>query len=155
MIAAALPSRIRREQLQPGEVLCSYCTARCCRYFALGIDTPTTVEDFDHIRWYLLHGRTAVFVDGGNWFLLVYADCQALQPNNMCGAYDSRPRICQSYSTENCEYEDDGVYDQFFETAQQVREYMQALFPEERLRRFSTAPPAPAEVKLPLIVAGV
>jgi len=32
---------VKRDQLKPGEVLCSYCTALCCRYFSVPIDTPT------------------------------------------------------------------------------------------------------------------
>ena len=29
-----------RDQLKPNEVLCDYCVAKCCRYFALPIETP-------------------------------------------------------------------------------------------------------------------
>jgi uncharacterized protein len=36
-----------REKLKPGECLCSYCTAKCCRYFALPIEEPTTWKEFD------------------------------------------------------------------------------------------------------------
>src|SRR5262249_5672323 len=43
---------IRRDQLPPGEVLCTYCTGLCCRYFTVSLDTPTTWTDFDNIRWY-------------------------------------------------------------------------------------------------------
>ena len=32
--------KIRREELPPGKVLCEYCTAKCCHYFALPIETP-------------------------------------------------------------------------------------------------------------------
>ena len=52
-----------RANLPAGEVLCKYCTAKCCRYFALPIDTPTTWHDFDNLRWYLAHGRCAIFVE--------------------------------------------------------------------------------------------
>ena len=55
--------RIDRDELPEGEVLCEYCTAKCCRYFALPIETPTTKEDFEFIRWYLLHERATVFTD--------------------------------------------------------------------------------------------
>ena len=41
---------------------CHDCTAKCCKYFALQIDTPTTPKDHDHIRWYLLHEHIAVWV---------------------------------------------------------------------------------------------
>ena len=48
-------SQFRREDLKPGECLCTYCTAKCCRYFALGMDQPTAWRDFDHMRWFLTH----------------------------------------------------------------------------------------------------
>ena len=52
-----------REDLQPDEVLCDYCPAKCCRYFALPIETPTSRKDFEFIRWYLLHDRATVFTE--------------------------------------------------------------------------------------------
>ena len=47
----------RREELTPGECLCDHCTGRCCRYFSLPIDNPTTWNDYDAIRWYLATAR--------------------------------------------------------------------------------------------------
>jgi Fe-S-cluster containining protein len=121
--------KVRRADLKPGEVLCTYCTARCCRYFALPIETPTTWGDFDHMRWYIMHGRTAIFVDGGTWFLLVFGDCQNLLEDNRCGIYHTRPEICGAYSTDNCEYDNDGCYDKFFESPDQIWEYAEAVLP--------------------------
>ena len=121
--------KVRREDLKPGEILCQYCTARCCRYFALPIDTPTTWADFDYMRWYIMHGKTAVFVDDNVWYLLVYGDCENLQADNMCGIYHTRPQICRDYSTDNCEYDNDGCYDKYFESSDQVWEYAEAILP--------------------------
>lgn len=138
--------KVKREDLAAGEVLCDYCTARCCRYFALPIDTPKTWEDFDHMRWYIMHGRSAIFVDDGTWFLMVYGDCKHLQPDNLCGVYETRPQICRTYSTDNCEYDNDGCYDKFFEAPEQIREYAHAVLPPRPKRR------TPAETRLPLAV---
>ncbi len=81
-ILDASPSRCnktRREDLKPGECLCTYCTAKCCRYFALPIDKPTTWRDFDHMRWFLLHEKASVFVEEGDWYLLSHnVDASAL-----------------------------------------------------------------------------
>ena len=44
----------------------------------------------------------------------------------------TRPQICRDYSTDNCEYEDDWVYEQYFETPEQVEEYMEAVLPPKR-----------------------
>lgn len=133
--------KFRRKDLKPGEVLCAYCTARCCRYFALPLDTPTTWSDFDHMRWFIMHGRTAVFVDDGTWYLLVYGDCKHLLPNNFCGFYEDRPQICRDYTTDACEFDDDGVYDHYFETAEQVVEYVEATLNYEDLTNIRSPEP--------------
>ena len=118
---------VRREDLGPGENLCDYCTAKCCRYFALSIDTPRTAADFDYLRWYLLHDRASLFVEGETWYLLVHTVCKHLQKDNRCGIYDTRPSICRGYSTKECEFDDSYTYDQYFETPEQVEEYANCL----------------------------
>jgi uncharacterized protein len=123
---------ITRAQLPPGEILCSYCTALCCRYFALPMETPTTRRDFDNIRWFMLHGKVTVYVDDGTWYLCVYADCRHLQPDHRCGSYDDRPAICREYNTKNCDYDDKGVHDKLFETPEQIAEYEEAVLPPRR-----------------------
>lgn len=130
--SSKLPRRLRREELPAGECLCDHCTAKCCKYFALPIETPTNRKDFDFIRWYLLHGHATVFVEDGSWYLLVHTVCKHLQPDNRCGIYDIRPQICRDYTTANCEYEDDWTYERYFETPEQVEEYVDAFFRPKR-----------------------
>lgn len=137
--------KVKRSDLKPGEVLCSYCTARCCRYFALPIDEPKTWRDYDFLRWFMMHGRTSVFVDEGTWYLMVHADCKHLQPDNRCGIYHERPQICRTYSTANCEYDNDGCYDKLFETPEQIWEYAEAVLPPRRRKR------ANQRVELPVL----
>jgi Fe-S-cluster containining protein len=137
--------RIRREHLKPGEILCSYCTAKCCRYFALAIDTPTTWNDFDHMRWYMMHGPVSIFVEDGTWYLMIHHDCQHLQADNLCGIYHDRPRICRSYSTRNCEYDEDACYEKLFETPDQLWEYAEAVMPPRRRKRSNL------QVQLPVL----
>jgi Fe-S-cluster containining protein len=117
----------RREDLKPGENLCNHCTAKCCHYFALPIETPTSRQDFDYLRWYLLHSQATVFVEEDCWYLMVHTRCKHLQPDHRCGIYLTRPQICREYSTDNCEYEDDWVYDKYFESPEQVTEYAEAV----------------------------
>lgn len=107
----------------PPERLCEFCDAKCCRYFALPIDKPSTFEEFDYVRWYLLHERASVFVEDGDWFLLVHTPCKELGPDNRCQIYETRPQICREYSTTRCEYDDLFVFEQYFETPEQVEEY--------------------------------
>lgn len=128
-------TKIKREDLKAGEVLCSYCTAKCCRYFALPIDTPETLQDFDHLRWYMIHRRVSLFVEDETWYLMVHADCEHLQEDHRCGIYEDRPQICRAYTTDECEYDDDTCYDQFFETAEQIWEYAEAILPPQKKRK--------------------
>lgn len=117
----------RREDLQPHENLCDHCTAKCCKYFALPIETPTEARDFDFIRWYLVHDSATVFTEDDTWYLLVHTTCKHLLPDNRCGIYETRPQICREYHTDNCEYEDHWTYDRYFENANQLTEYQEAL----------------------------
>ena len=102
----------RRDELKPGECLCDHCTGKCCRYFSLPIETPTTWDDYDAIRWYLAHGRTIIYVEKGTWYLLVMSRCNYLTADNRCGIYFNRPKICREYTTTNCEYDADWSFEQ-------------------------------------------
>ncbi|HBN78780.1 MAG TPA: zinc/iron-chelating domain-containing protein [Planctomycetaceae bacterium] len=126
--------RVSREDLKPGEFLCDHCTAKCCRYFALPIDTPDSREELENLRWYLLHDNVSIFVDEETWYLMVHTTCKKLRDDNLCGIYETRPQICRDYSTDNCEYDGDGCYDQLFETAEQMGEYTEARFPQKKKR---------------------
>ncbi len=120
--------RMRREDLGPNESLCEYCTAKCCHYFALSIDTPRTFADFEYLRWYLLHDQASLFVEGVTWYLLVHTTCKHLRDDYRCGIYETRPQICRDYNTDECEYDDSYTYEQYFETPEQIEEYANARF---------------------------
>ncbi len=133
--------KLRREQLAPGDSLCNHCTAKCCRYFALPIEEPTTLEDWEFVRWYLLHDSATVFKEDETWYLLVHTECKHLGADNRCGIYHTRPLICQDYSTDNCEYEDDWMYDQYLETAEQAGEFAEAILPRKKGQSIRSAKP--------------
>ena len=122
-----MKSKISRNDLRPGESLCDHCTAKCCKYFAIQIETPESHEDYQFIRWYLFHDLTSVFVDEGKWYVLVHTACEHLREDNRCGIYDRRPAICRDYTTDNCEYDDSWTYEKYFETAEQIEEYAEAV----------------------------
>src|SRR5205085_1343670 len=121
--------------------LCTYCTAKCCRYFALPLEKPTELKDFEYMRWFLLHHGATMFTEEGTWYLLQHSECRHLQPDNRCGIYDTRPQICREYTTEDCEYEDSWVYERYFETAEQVTEYAEAVLPPRTKNIRSKKPP--------------
>ena len=125
--------------------LCEKCVALCCRYFALPLDNPTDVGDYDNIRWYLMHENVVVFVEDEQWYLGVLNRCKHLQPDNRCGVYDTRPRICRKYTTDNCEYHGaEYNYEVLFTSADQLRDYA-----EKKLGRSMIAKPKPDVTKLP------
>jgi Fe-S-cluster containining protein len=131
-----------RSKVPSDASLCDYCTAKCCKYFALPIETPTEQKDFDYMRWFLLHDRASVFVEDDTWYLLVHTTCKHLQSNNLCGIYHTRPQICRDYSTDNCEYEDSWTYEKYFESPEQVVEYVEAtLGAKDRTNIRSSEPP--------------
>ena len=135
-----------RSELKPGQVLCEFCTAKCCRYFALPIETPESFDDFEFIRWYLLHDRASVFTEDDTWYLLVHTECKHLQPDHRCGIYETRPQICRDYTTDNCEYDDEWTYDHYFETPEQITEYCDAIYKSPNEIGFRSPKPAPLQI---------
>jgi Fe-S-cluster containining protein len=97
----------------------------------LPIDNPDCVQDYDNIRWYLLHENIVVFIEKKQWYVGVFTRCKHLAEDNRCGIYEDRPRICRSYTTDNCDWHG-GEYDyeQLFTSGDQLREYA-----EEKLGR--------------------
>ncbi len=113
--------------------LCDSCAALCCRYIALPIDNPDNVKDYDHIRWYLIHENIVVFIEKKQWYIGILNKCKHLQPDNRCGIYETRPRVCRGYSTDNCDYHG-GEYDfdVLFTSGEQLREYAEVQLNKKR-----------------------
>lgn len=122
----------RREELAPGACLCDHCSGKCCRYFSLPIATPTTRREFDAVYRYLAHGQTLAYVEKGTWYLVVMTRCNYLDRDNHCLIYHARPKICREYTTAECEYDDDWIFEKVFETPEQIREYAEAILPPRR-----------------------
>jgi Fe-S-cluster containining protein len=124
----------------PG-ILCEHCTGHCCRYIALPIETPTDRRDFDDIRWYLLHEGINVFVEEGEWYINIPTNCRHLQPDYRCGIYETRPRICREYSTDNCDYHSgDYGWEQHFTCPEHLDEFVTAYFAAARRKRAAKKP---------------
>jgi Fe-S-cluster containining protein len=141
MATALATTKPTRKQVPEGKVLCEYCTAKCCRYFALPIDAPEDRSDFEFMRWFLLHEGATVFKEDETWYLLVHAVCRHLQDDNRCGIYETRPQVCQDYNTKDCEYDDDWTYDFYLERPEQVAEYTEAVLPKKGQSIRSAKPP--------------
>ena len=104
---------------------CGRCGAYCCTYYTLPIEKPETLEDFDDIRWFLMHEGNYVFVEDGEWYLNVNGRCKNLVRDGGCMAYDKRPKICRRHgkSEEPCEFFSDYEFEEQFFTPQEIEWY--------------------------------
>lgn len=116
--------------------LCEQCTAVCCRYIALPIETPKTAADFDDVRWYLIHENVAVFVEDGEWYVLFHTPCRHIQPDHHCAIYLTRPRICRNYSHASCDYHSgDYGWEHHFTGPEQLDQFLSENPPAARKAR--------------------
>ncbi|MDR0330720.1 MAG: YkgJ family cysteine cluster protein [Chitinispirillales bacterium] len=109
---------------------CKKCDAYCCRHVAIGIDTPSCEEDFDHIRWYLRHKNIWVSIDfDGNWIVEFKTPCRSIAADYKCADYKNRPQICKDYPGEDmCEGEtDEPSYTELFKNVGEFEEYLGRL----------------------------
>jgi len=103
---------------------CAKCGAKCCTYFCFEIDEPTDYDEFEDIRWFLLHHDVSVHVDDGDWFISIGNRCRMLGLDNECMAYETRPTICRTYNPAKCDHTDgDYGYDAEFTTAEELEAY--------------------------------
>ncbi|MEM1012702.1 MAG: YkgJ family cysteine cluster protein [Planctomycetota bacterium] len=131
--------------------LCESCSALCCRQIALPIDNPESAEDYDNVRWYLMHEGVHVFVEDDQWYLAFASRCKHLLPDNRCGIYEERPRICRKYTTDGCEWHGSEYdYDHLFTSAEQLRRHADKVLGKPLVKKKPAAPPPPGTVRLPI-----
>lgn len=85
------------------EPSCVGCDGLCCRSFALPLDTPETRQDFDALRWLVLHKKVRFLVQGTRWEIEIGLPCGELRPDGSCGIYGRRPEVCRDYEVATCE----------------------------------------------------
>jgi uncharacterized protein len=128
----------RRKGIAFEKSKCGSCIALCCRYFALEVDRPTVPSDFENLRWYLLHARVNVFVEGRRWYVQIFNTCQALGPDNKCTIYEKRPGICRQYDNDVCDKDEalgDSTSDQLFRTVGELESYRDAWIQRYKARQ--------------------
>lgn len=116
---------------------CHGCS-KCCLYVAVEIDSPTAMQDYDNVIWYLYHDQVSVFVDfEGQWFVQFDSRCQNLTPEGLCGIYSTRPAICKDFDWKECEQHmtpDEGPPDKWlFRSADEF----QAWFKKQRPKAYA------------------
>lgn len=108
--------------------LCDSCQAKCCNYFALEVDTPESIDDFENLRWYLAHGGAVVYVESGLWHLHIENRCNHLDTNFRCMIYEKRPKICRMHEPVNCEFGEPWGYDIKFTCIDELEVYLEARY---------------------------
>jgi hypothetical protein len=120
---------------------CLSCGAKCCNYFALPIDEPEDRQDFDDIRWYLLHKGVSVFVEDGDWYIQINNRCSALTREGLCHIYEDRPRICCKYKDADCEYAvPDGEHEVLLRTPQECTAFAEEFLAKKKTGRAGRKP---------------
>jgi Fe-S-cluster containining protein len=119
------------ERMAPGQVLatCQRCRATCCTYMATEIDAPTTLADFENIRWHCAHKAVWVFKQGSSWYIAFDAVCEKLQADYTCGIYDKRPQVCRDHKFGECDYFLRGEFDVELRSLEAVDAYLRKRFP--------------------------
>jgi len=112
---------------------CGECGAKCCRYFCFEIDAPDTYEEFDDIRWFLLHEGITVHVDEkGDWYISIDNRCKALGRDNGCRIYEDRPLICRKYTMDGCDHTGgDYGYREMFSAPEDIDRYAREVLGEK------------------------
>ncbi len=105
---------------------CARCLpAKCCRYFSLEIDRPTSKRDYDDLLWFLAHGNVSIYLTDSSWFLMVHNDCVFLnQKTNLCKIYETRPQMCMEHSVDECEFDSDYGFDEHFKSYDDLMRWM-------------------------------
>jgi Fe-S-cluster containining protein len=111
---------------------CQACDAQCCRYYCFEIDKPDSFEQFENIRWFLLHDKTTVHIDcDGDWYIRIDNICLNLAQTThgpRCKDYANRPIVCRKFSPKTCEASrGDHDYEELFTTAQQLDAYAKRM----------------------------
>jgi uncharacterized protein len=109
--------------------LCEQCKAECCRYITTIVDTPEDEEDWDEIKWMLMHEGVTIYVDeDDDWNVEVMTKCKHLGDDHKCMIYDKRPKVCRDHGTHECEENEDSFEPTIhFEKPEDVDEYLKKI----------------------------
>ncbi len=116
--------------------MCRECGGKCCQYFCFQIDEPDSFEEFDDIRWFLLHEDITVHVDEGDWYISIANRCKALAEDGRCKLYEDRPLICRRYTMDTCDFTSgDYGYEDHFRTPEDIEAYAKKVLGKKAYKR--------------------
>jgi uncharacterized protein len=110
------------------DIICHRC-GECCNYIVITIPKPKTTEDFELIKWYLLHNNVYVYIDKEDaWCVEFITVCNAKDKvTKLCSLYEKRPKICRDYDEvkkRNCSYYGNNIYKKRFFTIDDIDKYI-------------------------------
>ena len=112
---------------------CRTCESKCCRYFALQIDTPRSRDDFENIRWYIAHKGVMIYVKNRKWYMDISNKCRFLTKDFKCSIYDKRPLMCREHSPKECERTaGDFGFSHVFHTLKDLDKYIEDRFSRKK-----------------------
>ncbi len=104
---------------------CDKCIpAKCCMYFSIEIDEPEDSDDYDDLLWIIAHKDVEIYINDGDWFLMVQTPCRFYDPVKGCLIYPKRPRICRQHRLEECEFDEDYGFDEHFHNYEELDRYI-------------------------------
>ncbi len=116
----------RAKEIPPQHPQCAQCLpAKCCRYFSLEVDRPTTKRDYDDLLWMLAHRHVSVYIEKKKWYLMVHTQCRFLDTEtNMCTIYDTRPQMCREHPVTDCEWHGPYDFEEHFRSYEDLKRWM-------------------------------
>jgi len=105
---------------------CHKCDSLCCRDVSISLDTPKDKDDFDEIKWLIMHKQVSVYIDNeSDWLVEFNTDCKNLDDDGLCKIHKDRPKTCYEHSHETCVFHNKETYYQvLFKTVQDVDDYI-------------------------------
>ena len=110
---------------------CGFCTnSQCCTYITEELETPRSMDEFDHMLWQLSHKNIQAYKDEDGSYLLINNPCNHLLSDGRCGIYDDRPKICREYTNDFCEFDEDSEdgFELFFDGYDSLHKYVRRRF---------------------------
>lgn len=106
---------------------CENCSGECCRYVSVSLD-PKGPEDWDEIKWFLMHKDIIVYKDmGDEWMIEFRTKCKHLDNStNKCKEYESRPNVCKEHETHECDATDGDFAKIVFKKPEDVDEFLKS-----------------------------
>ncbi len=119
------------------EKTCEGCAGLCCKYVSIEIDVPEEIDDFEDIKWYVIHKNVNVYVDEDDeWYVEFLTPCEYVREDGKCSIHEDftknpeikRPKICKEYSTDECPFYNKYKEKYTFKNIHDVENYIENVY---------------------------